>query len=266
MIQFKQLKTLVAVVALLWISLIGLAQDIPTQPNPPRMVNDFAHQLNPQEINQLEQKLRGYRDSTSTEIAIVIVANTGESDPYDYAIKLAKTWGVGAKKKNNGVVLLWATETRKVRIVTGRGIEGVLPDAICKRIINRNIIPHFKQQAWFAGLDEGTTEMMRRASGEFKADAVGRGSALGLVLIFMAIIIVIIVVIFVIIQKRKGNGGNGFGGNNDGGWFPPVIFMGNDFGNDVGRKSSWGSSDDSGFDFDGFGGGDFGGGGAGGDY
>lgn len=177
MIQFKQLKTLVAVVALLWISLTGLAQDIPTQPNPPRMVNDFAHQLNPQEINQLEQKLRGYRDSTSTEIAIVIVANTGESDPYDYAIKLAKTWGVGAKKKNNGVVLLWATETRKVRIVTGRGIEGVLPDAICKRIINRNIIPHFKQQAWFAGLDEGTTEMMRRASGEFKADAVGRGSA-----------------------------------------------------------------------------------------
>jgi uncharacterized protein len=135
------------------------------------MVSDFVMKLKPEERNALEQKLRGYRDSTSTEISIVIVKNTGESDPYDYAMKIAKTWGVGAKDKNNGVLLLWATETRKIRIVTGRGIEDVLPDAICKRIINTIIVPNFKQQQWYQGLNEATDEMIQRASGEFKSDA-----------------------------------------------------------------------------------------------
>jgi uncharacterized protein len=149
----------------------AIGQDIPAQPNPPLMVSDFVMKLKPEERNALEQKLRGYRDSTSTEISIVIVKNTGESDPYDYAMKIAKTWGVGAKDKNNGVLLLWATETRKIRIVTGRGIEDVLPDAICKRIINTILVPNFKQQQWYQGLNEATDEMIQRASGEFKSDA-----------------------------------------------------------------------------------------------
>ena len=116
----------------LFLSLINTlkAQDIPAKPNPPRLVNDFVMKLNPSELQSLEQKLRGYADSTSTQITVVIVKNTGDSDPYDYAIKLAKDWGVGQKDKNNGLVLLWATETRKLRIVTGRGMEATITDAI----------------------------------------------------------------------------------------------------------------------------------------
>ena len=123
------------------------AQDIPTKPNPPRLVNDFAMKLAPNELQSLEQKLRSYNDSTSTQITIVIVKNTGESDPYDYAIKLAKDWGVGQKDKNNGLVLLWATETRKLRIVTGRGMEATITDAFSKRIINTILKPYFQMMS-----------------------------------------------------------------------------------------------------------------------
>lgn len=236
------------------------AQDIPAQPNPPQMVNDFVMKLNPSEKGALEQKLRGYRDSTSTEIAIVIVKNTGDYDPYDYALKLATTWGIGDKKKDNGVLILWATETKKIRILTGRGIEGPLPDGIVKRIINTTIVPAFKQGQWYQGLDEATTEIIKRANGEFEADATGDDGGDAFFVIF--ILIIIFIIIAFIISKKGGGGNGGRGLRSGGGWMPPIIMTGGG-SNWSGGKSSGGGG---GFDFGGFGGGDFGGGGAGGDY
>jgi uncharacterized protein len=238
------------------------AQDIPSKPNPPRLVNDFVMKLAPNELQSLEQKLRGYADSTSTQITIIIVKNTGDSDPYDYAIKLAKDWGVGQKDKNNGLVLLWATETRKLRIVTGRGMEATITDAISKRIINTILKPYFQAGQYYQGLDEATSEIMKRASGEFQADPQGDSEDS----LMPIIIIILIIIIFIYIaSKNKGNrnGGRGFT-NRGGGWGGPIIFS-------SGGSSGWGGSSDSGsggggFDFGGFGGGDFGGGGAGGDY
>ncbi len=234
------------------------AQDIPAQPNPPQMVCDFVMKLNPTEKQALEQKLRAYRDSTSTEIAIVIVKNTGEYDPYDYALKLATTWGVGDKKKDNGVLILWATETKKIRILTGRGIEGPLPDGVVKRIINTIIVPAFKQGQWYQGLDEATTEIIRRASGEFDAN---ESEDDGGVFFIIFVLIIIFIIIAVIISKKGGGGNGGRGFRNDGGWMPPIIMTGGGSNWDSGKSSEGG-----GFDFGGFGGGDFGGGGAGGDY
>lgn len=240
----------------------SFAQDIPAKPNPPRLVNDFVMKLSPSELQSLEQKLRGYADSTSTQITVVIVKNTGDSDPYDYAMKIAKDWGVGQKGKNNGLVLLWATETRKLRIVTGRGMEATITDAISKRIINTILKPYFQAGQFYQGLDEATSEIMRRASGEFEAEPQSgeEGS------IFPFLIIIFIIVIFIIIASKRGggrNGGRGFNSSGSG-WGGPIIFT-------SGGSSGWGggSSGDSGgggFDFGGFGGGDFGGGGAGGDY
>lgn len=234
------------------------AQDIPAQPNPPQMVCDFVMKLNPTEKQALEQKLRAYRDSTSTEIAIVIVKNTGEYDPYDYALKLATTWGVGDKKKDNGVLILWATETKKIRILTGRGIEGPLPDGVVKRIINTIIVPAFKQGQWYQGLDEATTEIIRRASGEFDAN---ESEDDGGVFFIIFVLIIVFIIIAVIISKKGGGGNGGRGFRNDGGWMPPIIMTGGGSNWDSGKSSEGG-----GFDFGGFGGGDFGGGGAGGDY
>ncbi len=236
------------------------AQDIPEKPNPPRLVNDFVMKLSPTELQSLEQKLRGYADSTSTQITIVIVKTTGDSDPYDYAMKIAKDWGVGQKDKNNGLVLLWATETRKLRIVTGRGMEATITDAISKRIINTILKPYFQAGQFYQGLDEATSEIMKRASGEFQADPESDDA--GSFWVFLIIIIVIIVVLFVIGSKNGGgrNGGRGFSSS---GWGGPIIFS-------TGGSSGWGGGSSSGGGggggFGGFGGGDFGGGGAGGDY
>ncbi|MES2517207.1 MAG: TPM domain-containing protein [Bacteroidota bacterium] len=233
------------------------AQDIPAKPNPPRLVNDFVMKLSPTELQSLEQKLRGYADSTSTQITIVIVKTTGDSDPYDYAMKIGKDWGVGQKDKNNGLVLLWATETRKLRIVTGRGMEATITDAVSKRIINTILKPYFQAGQFYQGLDIATSEIMKRASGEFEADAEDDG---GSIIPFIVIILLIIIGLYIIGRNSKGgrNGGGGFMG---GGWAGPIIFS-------SGGSSGWGggSSGGGGSDFGGFGGGDFGGGGAGGDY
>lgn len=233
------------------------AQDIPAKPNPPRLVNDFVMKLSPSELQSLEQKLKGYSDTTSTQIAIVIVKTTGDSDPYDYAMKIAKDWGVGQKDKNNGLVLLWATETRKLRIVTGRGMEATITDAVSKRIINTILKPYFQAGQFYQGLDEATSEIMKRASGEFEAEPAEDD---GSVIPFLIIILVVIIILYIIGRNSKGgrSGGGGFMG---GGWAGPIIFS-------SGGSSGWGggSSGGDGGGFGGFGGGDFGGGGAGGDY
>jgi uncharacterized protein len=224
---------------------------------PAGYILDEAGLLNPEEENALEQKMRGYADSTSTQFAIVLVNSTNGRDPYDYAIDIGKTWGVGQKDKNNGVVILVAMQDRKLRIVTGRGIEDVLPDAICKRIINRTLKPTFKVGAYYQGLDEATTEMMRRASGEFKNEDSGEDpQGIPPFLIFFLLFIIIAIIKAI----RNNRGGRGPGSRGGGMFFPPIFIGGGDYG----RGGSGGGG--GGFDFGGFGGGDFGGGGAGGDF
>ncbi|MHA8083071.1 TPM domain-containing protein [Aquirufa sp. A-Brett2-15D] len=242
-------------VFLLSFSTVFAQEGIPAKPA--GYILDEAGLLNPEEENALEQKMRGYADSTSTQFAIVLVNSTNGRDPYDYAIDIGKIWGVGQKGKNNGVVILVAMQDRKLRIVTGRGIEDVLPDAVCKRIINRTLKPTFKAGAYYQGLEQATSEMMRRASGEFKNEDSGEEPQ-G---IPPFIIIFLILVIISIIKAARNGGGKGGPGTRGGGMFFPPIFLG---GGNYGGGGSGGGG--GGFDFGGFGGGDFGGGGAGGDF
>ncbi|WP_394342001.1 TPM domain-containing protein [Spirosoma pollinicola] len=234
---------------------------IPNKPSPPRLVNDFVGILSSTERAQLEQKLKAYNDSTSTQITIVIVKTT---EPYpigDFAFQVGRKWGVGQAGKNNGLVLAWATQTRKIFIAPGYGMEGAIPDAIAKRIITNTIAPAFKQEQYFQGLDDATTEIIRRASGEYKAEPdtnTDGGSST-----FVIALIIIIVIVFIISRRNRGGGSSG----NRGGGFGPVFFPTSTFsgwGGSSGGGSFGGGS--SGGGFGGFGGGSFGGGGAGGDY
>jgi len=227
---------------------------IPDKPN--AYVLDLSSKLNSDEKSALEQKLRAYADSTSTQFAIVVVPTTGGRDPYDYAMEIGKTWGVGQKDKNNGVVILIASDDRKIRIVTGRGIEDVLPDATCKRIINRILKPALQKSAYYEGLDLATSEMMQRASGNFQNDEKEEGDSSGIPPVF---ILFFLFVILSIINAFRNRGGGGRGpGNRGGGMFFPPIFLGG--GGSQGGSFGGGSS------FGGFGGGSFGGGGAGGGF
>lgn len=234
-----------------------LAQSgIPEKPS--GYVVDLSNKLSPEEKQNLEKKLRGYADSTSTQLEIVIVPTTGNTDPYDYAMEIGKSWGVGQKDKNNGLVLLITSETRKIRIVTGRGLESVLPDAICKRIINRILKPALKQGDYFGGIDAATTEMMQRASGTFQSDGGGEQQD-GIPLVFIILVFFIIIMIIRAIKNRGG--GSGPGSTGGGIFFPPIFIGGGNSGRGFGGNGGGG-----GFDFGGFGGGDFGGGGTGGDF
>lgn len=243
---------------LLVLALPGLAQEFPEKPVPARFVNDFTGTLSGQEQAMLESKLKGYMDSTSNQLVIVVVKNTGDYPPGDYAFEVGRRWGIGQKGKNNGLVLLWATETRKIYIATGYGLEGAIPDAVAKRIVSDVIVPAFKQQEWYRGLDEATTEIIQRASGEYKNEGsdVSDGEAIFALIAFGLIGLVI----FFLLSRTLGRGCRNTGG---GGmpWFGPYTTM-----------SSWGSSSGGGWSSGGggggwdFGGGSFGGGGAGGDY
>ena len=118
---------------------------IPKAPNPPRLVNDYTRTLTPDQQQALENKLVAFDDSTTTQIAVVIISDLGGYDVSDYALKLGREWGVGVRNSSNGVVLLISTGDRKVNISTGYGAEGALPDITCKHIIDDVIRPNFRR-------------------------------------------------------------------------------------------------------------------------
>lgn len=240
---------------LFFIQSFAFAQDIPQKPNPVRFVNDLVGGLLSQgEIDQLEQKLKAYNDSTSTQIAIVIVNSVQPYDISEYAVKLGREWGVGQKDKNNGIVLLWAPSDRKVFIATGYGVEGGLTDAYSKRIIEEVIKPNFKESRYYQGLDEATSRIFKYLAGEFDADPSPSTTNTGSWEDLLFMVIFFIVVVAFLLKPRSGGDDRGTSnttytswGSSSGSW-----------SSDDGDSSSSSSSD--------FGGGSFGGGGAGGDY
>ena len=239
---------------ILVLSCFAQAQEFPAKSN--RLVNDYASLLSSEEVSSLEQKLVAYNDSTSTQISIVIIKSLEGYEVSDYAVRLASAWGIGQSDKNNGAIILVAVDDRKMSIQTGYGLEGVLPDAICKRIIERELKPSFKAGNFYEGFDLATTAMFKFASGEYKADHYKRGKKLPI----GALLIAFIVVIFIVSRaSRKYQTIDGKGVRGGGGFFPPFIGGGGFGGGGFGGGSSGGG-------FGGFGGGSFGGGGASGGW
>jgi len=252
----------------LLVASIGLGQRVPPRPSPPKLVNDFVGLLTPDQQSHLEQKLVAYDDSTSVQIAIVIVNTLDDYDPVDYAVKLGREWGVGNKKTNNGVVFLMSMEPgkRKVFIAPGYGLEGAIPDITAKQIIESEVIPQFKQDNYFRGINNGIDAIIQASRDEYKAPEgyrnrgdKGRGGGGGF------IFIIILIVIFLIIGRGgggRGRGGGmmsrrGFGGI---GALPFLLFPGG------GSSGGWSGGGGSSGGFGGFGGGSFGGGGSGGSW
>ncbi|GAA4037330.1 hypothetical protein GCM10022409_22850 [Hymenobacter glaciei] len=244
------------------------AQTLPPRPNPPRLVNDLAGLMQPGEAETLERKLVAYNDSTSSQIAVVTVANLDGEDIADYAQKLYESWGIGRKGKNNGILILVAQQEHQARIQTGYGLEGAVPDAMAKRIISNTLVPAFRENQYYAGLDRGTDQLIALAKGEYQADPAdarpqGRRDSSGSGIPFWAIIIVLVVV-FTMLRNRGGGGGRGnrgFGG----GFIPPIIFGGGFGGGGFGGGGG-GFGGGGGGGFGGFGGGSSGGGGASGSW
>lgn len=119
---------------------------------PEGFVNDFAGVLTPSQREALEKRVRATQEKNGAEIAVVTVQSMEGGQVDDFTHKLFQKWGVGQKGRNNGVMLLVAIQDRKARIEVGYGLEPALPDALAGRILNEELFPAFKQQAYADGL------------------------------------------------------------------------------------------------------------------
>ncbi|WP_299124136.1 TPM domain-containing protein [uncultured Winogradskyella sp.] len=243
-------------------SFIAVAQyDIPPAPEFQTSVYDEIGLLTPSQKSNLEQKLIRYSDTTSTQIVIATISSTnGEYINY-LGAQWAEKWGIGDAEKDNGIFILLAKDDRKIGINTGKGVEHLLTDAMSKRIIERDIIPYFKQNDYYGGLNRATDAIFEVMNGEYQGTRENDVRFPFEIFIFLFIIFVIFIIA---ISKSRGGGRGGNRGNrnnDDARSILEAIILSN-----MGRGSySRGSSSGGGFG-GGFGGSSSGGGGFGGGF
>jgi uncharacterized protein len=260
----------------LWLTaVIALqAQTLLTRPEPPRLVNDLAGVLSADEVQALENKLVAFNDSTSNQIAVVIVSDFQGYDRSEFAYKVARDWGVGQGDFNNGLLVLVRPKTSssngQVFIATGYGLEGAIPDIACADIIDREIIPRFRENDYYGGIDAGTNVLMSLAAGEYSYDNYAGSASSGAI---PGIIIFLIIVFFIMIISAGSSNNKHL--RRTGSSNLPLWLLMSMMGGGRSHSGNWGGfsggSGGGGFSgggggFGGFGGGGFGGGGAGGSW
>ncbi|WP_368678361.1 YgcG family protein [Acinetobacter lactucae] len=124
-------------------------------------VIDQANILSEAERQQLDQKILSLYQQGKAQIGIVIVPTTGQEDIFDYALRVGEQWQLGSAKRDNGLLIAVAVNDRRIQILTGYGLEGVLPDIVASRIIRNQITPYFKQAQYAQGLSAGLDEIER---------------------------------------------------------------------------------------------------------
>jgi uncharacterized protein len=224
-------------------------------PAPAAYFNDYASVVSAATASQLDQTLENFERQTSEQIIVAVFPKMqSDSSVDDYTVRVAHSWQVGQKDKNNGAVLFVFIQDHKMFIQVGYGLEGVLPDALCKRIIDEQIVPRFKAGDFTGGLTAGVQSIIAATKGEYKGNGqtVGdrnqnqAGESLSL------IPIILFVVVFILFSRRSMIG--------------PWLLL-----SSIGSSSNWGSGrggggfSGGGGGFSG-GGGSFGGGGAGGSW
>lgn len=284
-------KSLLAILILL-IPCLVYALDVPALHG---HVNDYAGMLLPETVQKIETELADFEKSDSTQIVVLTIPTLEGENIEDYAIKVAETWKIGQKGKDNGVILLIAKQERKLRIEVGRGLEGKLTDLMSGRIIRNEIAPYFKTGDFNGGIENGISALIAVVKGEYEAaprdQQKGKRSAHPIVtfLIFFLVACIFLGAVSRILGGLAGAAGLAliafllfpglamlvlagigvlgffvglfisflFGGGGRGGFFSGGPFIGGGFGG--------GSFGGGGGGFSG-GGGDFGGGGASGDW
>jgi uncharacterized protein len=206
-------------------------------------VHDEANVLSASTVAQLEAILKAERDSTSNQIAVLIVPSLEGDDIDSYGIRVAEAWNVGQKDKDNGAILLIAIKDKKMRIEVGQGLEGVLTDAMSSRINRNEIAPRFRQGDYDGGVKAGVFAIIQTIKGQYvNTDPPQRkrgGRSPWLTVVF-------IIILLIIMSRRRGGGGIG-------GYWAAGTLLGGGF---RGGNDSWDSGSDYG------GGGSFGGGGS----
>jgi uncharacterized protein len=146
-------------------------------PAPARYFNDYANVVSPSDADQFNQQLVQFERDTSNQIVVAVYPKMQtDSDIADYTFRVKETWHVGQKVKNNGAVLFVFIQDHKLFIQVNYGLEGALPDATCKQIIDQDITPHFKSGDYTGGLRAGVTAILAATKGEYKGNGSTAGS------------------------------------------------------------------------------------------
>ena len=269
------------------------SQNTSPLPAPTGFVNDYAGVIDAATKQQLETRLRLFKEGTNppVEIAVVVVNTTGDRAIFDYSLAVARGWKIGSKLDDNpSALLVVAVDDRKYFTQISKDLEDELPDGIAGSLQRQYLVPEFKKGNYGKGIADTIEAFINQIEGKGnKASAPQQPAApssdtvkppIFSIVCCLAIIIVILILIFS--GKGKGPtkgdrdrwGGGGFGGGGSGGggdssalpWIIGGILSGGSGGSSS-SSSDWGGSSGGGSDWGGFGGGgDFGGGGAGGDW
>ncbi len=174
-------------------------------------VNDYGDMISPEAESLLEERLKSFELSDSTQVVILTV-NSLEGDAMeDFTIRVAEKWKIGQAKKDNGVILFASKNDRRMRIEVGRGLEGVLTDLLTGRILDNIIRPRFKSGDFDEGFLDGTGSIIDACRGEFKNDSSSSSSetgesTIGKYLIFIMVILYIAIIIVSGFSKILGGG------------------------------------------------------------
>ena len=226
------------------------------------LVYDYCGTLSVEQNASLESMLLAFNDSTSNQIVVMLTPGFGGRDVSSFAFEVGDKWGIGQKGFGNGVLIVIKPKDEtdgQIEIATGYGLEGALPDIFCKRIIEDEMIPHFKDNDYYGGIIAALEVIMPVCAGEYsysqyKEDHSGSPWA---ILIVVAVIVGF-AVLCVVLDKKYGGGDYGGGSGTYSGGHTHVGGW---------SSSGWGGISTGGFGgssggFGGFGGGGFGGGGA----
>lgn len=133
-------------------------------------VNDYADILSAEQRDALELRLEALDDSTGNQIAVAIVNEFEGDNILDFATRLGKQWGVGQKDKNNGVMIVVKVKTDdsngQVAIAIGTGIEDIIPNATCQNIMDREMVPHFKENDYYGGINAAIDAIIPIVTGQ----------------------------------------------------------------------------------------------------
>jgi uncharacterized protein len=239
--------------ALAFIPAVGSAARAvePTIPSPHGFVTDLAGVISPDEEARIDRKIQMLKAKTGAEIAVLTVPTTAPLDDFSYALKVAEAWKIGAKGQDTGVLILLATQDRKLRILTGYGVEGVLPDGLVGRIQDREMVPAFRAGRIGEGMERGVNAIAQRImDGVEGKPPPQEGVAISPLALLLLMLLIFLLLAWLSNQGPPVSGGRRYrrypGGFGGGFPLPPGGFGGGGSGG-----------------FDGFGGGTFGGGGAG---
>ena len=138
-------------------------------PPPAAYFNDYAHVVSTRTAAQLNQTLENFERQSSDQILVAIFPKMqSDSSVEDYTVRVARSWRVGQSAKNNGAVLFVFVQNHQLFLQVGYGLEGVLPDALCKRIIDEQITPRFKSGDFDGGLTAGVQAILAATKGEYQ--------------------------------------------------------------------------------------------------